>query len=205
MAARVCAFFEAVAGAQRRCLARGRARNGGQLRVAARIRATAIMGAVSARRTRGPRPSGVKLASWASSPGARPPSGHSALEILIETRRTDTAREYRLHHDSIRAYITEAVGTAAVRPITTRWRTRSRPGPHRQIRSRGDTRCTTRSCTGPRQARGPTRGRSPPTWRSSRRGVATSAYTAPRLMWRGQPSAAVRAATRRTASGSPTW
>ena len=37
--------------------------NAGQLRVRARIMATAIMGAVSARKMRGPRPRGVKLVS----------------------------------------------------------------------------------------------------------------------------------------------
>jgi hypothetical protein len=39
----------------------------------------------------------------------------TALEVLIETRRTDTVREYRLHHDSIRQYIADALGTATIR------------------------------------------------------------------------------------------
>ncbi|TMQ17784.1 MAG: NACHT domain-containing protein [Deltaproteobacteria bacterium] len=38
----------------------------------------------------------------------------TALEVLIETRRTEAVREYRLHHDSIRAYVADAVGAAAI-------------------------------------------------------------------------------------------
>ncbi|HEX7940263.1 MAG TPA: hypothetical protein VF488_00580, partial [Gemmatimonadaceae bacterium] len=35
-------------------------------------------------------------------------------ELLIETRRTSRVFEYRLHHDSIRAYIAEAIGSDAL-------------------------------------------------------------------------------------------
>ena len=38
----------------------------------------------------------------------------TALEVLIETRRAEAVREYRLHHDSIRAYVAEAVGAPAI-------------------------------------------------------------------------------------------
>ncbi|HEX7840282.1 MAG TPA: AAA family ATPase [Kofleriaceae bacterium] len=38
-----------------------------------------------------------------------------AKEVLVETQRPDRQREYRLHHDSIRAYIAQAIGDAALR------------------------------------------------------------------------------------------
>jgi WD40 repeat protein len=38
----------------------------------------------------------------------------TALEVLIETRRTEAVREYRLHHDSIRTYVADAVGAATI-------------------------------------------------------------------------------------------
>jgi len=38
-----------------------------------------------------------------------------AGELLVETRRTDDMPEYRLHHDSIRAHVAGAIGTAALR------------------------------------------------------------------------------------------
>jgi WD40 repeat protein len=38
-----------------------------------------------------------------------------AKELLVETRRSDGQHEYRLHHDSIRSYITGRIGPAALR------------------------------------------------------------------------------------------
>ena len=39
----------------------------------------------------------------------------TARELLVETRREDGLAEYRLHHDSIRAYVVEQLGPVAVR------------------------------------------------------------------------------------------
>jgi len=38
-----------------------------------------------------------------------------AKEVLVETQRPDGQREYRLHHDSIRAHIAQAIGDVALR------------------------------------------------------------------------------------------
>jgi len=38
-----------------------------------------------------------------------------AKEVLAETQRPDGQREYRLHHDAIRAHIAQAIGDAALR------------------------------------------------------------------------------------------
>jgi hypothetical protein len=37
-----------------------------------------------------------------------------AMELLVETRRPDGTREYRLHHDSIRAHIARTIGSVAL-------------------------------------------------------------------------------------------
>jgi hypothetical protein len=37
-----------------------------------------------------------------------------AMELLVETRRPDGTREYRLHHDSIRAHIAQEIGSAVL-------------------------------------------------------------------------------------------
>jgi WD40 repeat protein len=39
----------------------------------------------------------------------------AAKEVLVDTERPDGQREYRLHHDSIRAHIAQAIGEAALR------------------------------------------------------------------------------------------
>lgn len=38
-----------------------------------------------------------------------------AMEVLVETQRSDGQREYRLHHDAIRAHIAQAIGDVALR------------------------------------------------------------------------------------------
>ena len=38
----------------------------------------------------------------------------TALELLMETRRAGRVSEYRLHHDSIRTYVADAIGAAAI-------------------------------------------------------------------------------------------
>ncbi|HEX8106456.1 MAG TPA: hypothetical protein VF516_01960 [Kofleriaceae bacterium] len=54
-----------------------------------------------------------RVAGWTSEPQRRTFLGR-ARELLIETRRTSRVFEYRLHHDSIRAYIADAVGSDAL-------------------------------------------------------------------------------------------
>ncbi|HEU4730896.1 MAG TPA: WD40 repeat domain-containing protein, partial [Kofleriaceae bacterium] len=61
-----------------------------------------------------------------------------ARELLVETRRADAQPEYRLHHDAIRAHITSAIGTAALRGHhaalarhLARWPAPSDPSLHR--------------------------------------------------------------------------
>jgi WD40 repeat protein len=51
----------------------------------------------------------ARVAGWALEPQRRA-FLRGARELLIETRRTEAVREYRLHHDSIRAHVAEAIG-----------------------------------------------------------------------------------------------
>ncbi len=53
-------------------------------------------------------------ADWTGEPQRRT-FVRSARELLIESRRADGVSEYRLHHDSIRVQIVEAIGPAALR------------------------------------------------------------------------------------------
>ena len=54
------------------------------------------------------------VAGW-TGPEQRDAFVRGALEVLLETRRAGGTPEYRLHHDSIRAYGADAVGAAAIR------------------------------------------------------------------------------------------
>ncbi len=54
------------------------------------------------------------VAGWTSE-AQRRAFVRSAREVLVETRRADAVLEYRLHHDSIRAHVAGAIGTAALR------------------------------------------------------------------------------------------
>src|SRR5262249_51936500 len=54
-----------------------------------------------------------RVAGWTSEPQRRT-FLRGARELLVETRRASHVFEYRLHHDSIRAYIAEAIGSDAL-------------------------------------------------------------------------------------------
>jgi hypothetical protein len=54
-----------------------------------------------------------RVARWTGA-ASRQAFVRGAREWLIETRRTDRVSEYRLHHDSIRTHVAEAIGTDAV-------------------------------------------------------------------------------------------
>jgi len=54
-----------------------------------------------------------RVAGWTSEPQRRTFLGR-ARELLIETRRSSRVFEYRLQHDSIRAYIAEGIGRDAL-------------------------------------------------------------------------------------------
>jgi WD40 repeat protein len=54
-----------------------------------------------------------RVACWTGA-AARQAFVRGACEWLIETRRTSGASEYRLHHDSIRAHVANAIGTDAL-------------------------------------------------------------------------------------------
>jgi WD40 repeat protein len=54
------------------------------------------------------------VASWTAE-SQRRTFLRNARELLIESKRADGVSEYRLHHDSIRSQIVDAIGTAALR------------------------------------------------------------------------------------------
>lgn len=54
------------------------------------------------------------VASWTDT-AQRRTFLRGAKELLVETRRPDGQAEYRLHHESIRSYVAEVIGTAALR------------------------------------------------------------------------------------------
>jgi WD40 repeat protein len=54
------------------------------------------------------------VAGW-TTPQQRSAFVHGARELLVESRRADNQRAYRLHHESIRAQIASALGPTAVR------------------------------------------------------------------------------------------
>ena len=110
----------------------------------------------------------------------------TALEVLIETRRTEAVREYRLHHDSIRAYVADALGAVDIRRHHRALAQRLASGRRPRMLPRADTRCATRYCIARRRATGLTPGASPRTCPSWRRSVAGSACTTPRPTWRGR-------------------
>jgi WD40 repeat protein len=54
------------------------------------------------------------VAAWTAA-AARRAFLRGAQEVLVDTQRPDGQREYRLHHDAIRAHITQAIGEVALR------------------------------------------------------------------------------------------